>query len=276
MTEASAPDSPTLVVANGLGGPRLSVRTLMEYFQDRYRFLTWDYRGLYESDRPAGGEEAYSMARHVDDLSAVLAAEGVERAGFLGWSMGVQVCLEAHRTLSDRMQAMVLLSGTFGRPLDGSLTGPAKPLLSGLLGAAQRHADKLERALRTAAGAPEFVPLLKRAGLMADTVDDHEFAEVVAMFSTLSVDSFLHNLKALGEHDASDELGRIALPVLIVTGDKDRMTPPELAKQMARRLQRADLLVVRGGTHYAAVEFPELIALRMERFFRAHAPALAR
>jgi hypothetical protein len=30
------------------------------------------------------------------------------------------------------------------------------------------------------------------------------------------------------------------------------------------------MLVVRGGTHYTCVEFPELVNLRIERFFREH------
>ena len=32
----------------------------------------------------------------------------------------------------------------------------------------------------------------------------------------------------------------------------------------------AEILVVRGGTHYTAVEYPELVSLRIERFYRDH------
>jgi hypothetical protein len=39
---------------------------------------------------------------------------------------------------------------------------------------------------------------------------------------------------------------------------------------MARQIPRAEILVVRGGTHYTAVEFPELVSLRIERFYREH------
>ena len=41
--------------------------------------------------------------------------------------------------------------------------------------------------------------------------------------------------------------------------------------EMVRRIANAEILVVRGGTHYTAVEFPELVDLRIERFWREHA-----
>ena len=47
------PDAPTVILANGLGGPRLAWRALVDYLGDRYRFITWDYRGLYASSRPS-------------------------------------------------------------------------------------------------------------------------------------------------------------------------------------------------------------------------------
>ena len=266
MTPSPAPGAPTIVLANGLGGPRYAWKPLIDQLCDRFRFVTWDYRGLYGSDRPAGGSAAYSIARHVDDLEAILQAESITSATLMGWSMGVQVCLEATQRMPGLPLALVLLNGTFGRPLDTAVPQGFSRALPHALDLAQRYAAPLGRWLRKASTLPEFVSVLKRFGVMADTVDEQEFATVVSMFGSIDVEAYVMNLRALGEHDASRLLETIPVPTLVIAGDRDKLTHRGLSQQMVRRIPRAQILVVRGGTHYTAVEFPELLALRIERF----------
>jgi pimeloyl-ACP methyl ester carboxylesterase len=57
---------------------------------------------------------------------------------------------------------------------------------------------------------------------------------------------------------------------LVITGDRDPFTPRQLSQQMARRIPGGEILVVRGATHYAMIEYPELVNLRIEKFFREH------
>ena len=75
-------------------------------------------------------------------------------------------------------------------------------------------------------------------------------------------------LEKLGEHDASDVLAQIDVATLVIAGDRDLFTPRSQAERMARRIPGAEIMVVPGGTHYVAVEYPELVNLRIEKFFR--------
>jgi len=264
--------APAIVLANGLGGPYLAWRDQIDFFLDRYRIVTWDYRGLYASERPPDdGPEAFAVERHVRDLQAILSAEGIERASLVGWSMGVQVVLEAFRRLRGVARNLVLLSGTFGRPLDTLSPLPgARVVLPSLVRAARLAHGLATQVTRRAAGQPESVAWLKRMGLIGPTLDDEVFAELVHAFSQMDMDGYFRNLGALGEHTAEDVLESIDVPALVITGDRDTFTPPDLARAMTRRIPGAAILVVRGGTHYTAVEFPELVNLRIERFFREH------
>ena len=271
VTEAPFPSARVVVLANGLGGPHLAWRGLIDYLGDRYQFVTWDYRGLFGSGRPPSGVvDPYSVQNHVDDLCAILVEEAISEAAFIGWSMGVQVSLEAFRKLgAGTVQSLVLLNGTFGRPLDTAVPLPfAKHLIPSALDVADRFHGLFGQVARGVVGQPEAVRWMKRFGVMGDTVDEDEFGELVQAFGKLDMQIFLKNLRALGEHDASRILPQIDVPVLVITGDKDRMTPRGLSQQMVRRIPAAEILVVRGGTHYTAVEFPELVGLRIERFFR--------
>lgn len=271
-TRAPFEGASTVVLANGLGGPYLAWKAQIAALSPRYKLITWDYRGLYESGRPPKpAQGAYSVERHVRDLQAILAEERVTAASLVGWSMGVQVVLEAFRMLPGLAKNLVLLCGTYGRPLDTLSPVPgAKVVLPSLVGAATRAHALATQVARRASSQPEASAWLKRAGLIGPTLDDEVLAELVHAFGALDMEAYFLNLRAIGEHDAEDVLETIDVPTLVISGDKDTFTKPALARRMARRIPSAELLVVRGATHYAAVEFPELVSLRIERFFRRH------
>jgi pimeloyl-ACP methyl ester carboxylesterase len=227
---------------------------------------------LYGSGRPRPDVVgAYSIAHHVRDLEAILAAEGIRGAALVGWSMGVQVALEAYRMLPGLAENLVLLNGTFRRPLDTLSPVPAvAKVLPSLLELGRRAHAVAGQVTRRAMSQPEAGAWLKRMGLLAESLEDGVFDELAQAFSELDMEAYLKNLQALGEHDAEDVLHRIRVPALIITGDRDTLTPRALAESMARRIRAAELFVVRGGTHYTAVEYPELVSLRIQRFFRDH------
>src|SRR5262245_41224585 len=86
-------EGPCIVLATGLGGTYLAFKYLYEALAG-YKTISWDYRGLYTSGAPAD-PRANTMAHQIDDLMTILAAEQVGDVVMAGWSMGVQVALEA-------------------------------------------------------------------------------------------------------------------------------------------------------------------------------------
>jgi pimeloyl-ACP methyl ester carboxylesterase len=111
---------------------------------------------------------------------------------------------------------------------------------------------------------------MKLVGTLSHAADDDRFLAIASVFGTLDVEVFAKTLKALGAHDAEPYVARIKAPTLVVAGEIDRVTPATLSQSMAARMPHAELVVVRGATHYAAVEFPEYVGLRVERFLDAH------
>lgn len=103
----------TLLLANGLGGRLYAWEPLIRALLPRYRFITWDYRGLFESSSPERRRHL-SIPDHAEDARAILDAEGVDRAVLCGWSMGVQVSLELTTLHPERVAGLVLLNGTYG------------------------------------------------------------------------------------------------------------------------------------------------------------------
>jgi pimeloyl-ACP methyl ester carboxylesterase len=72
----------------------------------------------------------------------------------------------------------------------------------------------------------------------------------------------------MGEHDGWDLLPTLDVPVLIIAGSRDVFTPRSAAERMARRTRGSEMMIIPGATHYAAIEYPEMVNLRLEKFFR--------
>ena len=60
-------------------------------------------------------------------------------------------------------------------------------------------------------------------------------------------------------------LATIDVPVTIVTGDRDLMTPPATAEHMHRAIRGSRLVVIEGGTHYTPVEYPAILVDELGR-----------
>jgi pimeloyl-ACP methyl ester carboxylesterase len=115
---------------------------------------------------------------------------------------------------------------------------------------------------------PETVGWAKRLGLAGRTIDEELWSDLAGSFQDLDMDVYVRTLEKLGKHDAWETLEHVDVPTLVITGDRDLFTPRSAAERMVRAIRGAELLVVPGGTHYVAVEYPELVNLRVEKFFR--------
>jgi pimeloyl-ACP methyl ester carboxylesterase len=257
-----------VLLANGLGGSWKAWSHQLSYLGDRYRFVSWDYRGLYRSG-PPGDRDALGIDAQVRDALAVLDAEGIERTAVFGWSMGVQVALELFRVAPERVSTLVLVNGVAGRPWETVLDlGAMRHVVPRALGAARAMPGVVGAVTRRVTAWPETVGWAKRLGLAARTLDERLWADLAGSFQDLDMDVYVRTLEKLGHHDAWPTLGNIDVPTLVVTGDRDLFTPRSAAERMVQAIRGAELLVVAGGTHYVAVEFPELVSLRVEKFFR--------
>jgi pimeloyl-ACP methyl ester carboxylesterase len=257
-----------ILLCNGLGGSFMAWTHQIAHFRDDYRFISWDYRGLYQSGPPRD-PAALRVEDHARDGLAVLEAEGVAKTAIVGWSMGVQVALEIFRRAPEKVACLVLLNGVAGEPwntvMNFRMMSRVLPPVLRALGSASWLTEGVTRRISTM---PEAVQWAKRLGLASSTLDEDVFAQLAQSFRYLDMRTYMRVLELLGEHDAHDVLAEVDVPTLMIAGDRDLFTPKAAAKRIVSAIAGAELLVVPGGTHYVAVEYPELVNLRIEKFFR--------
>jgi len=230
-----------------------------------YRYL-WDdlaelmpvahfhYRGHGRSGLPIDLNQI-DVAAHASDLNAVREHLGDPEVVLVGHSLGTQVCLEAYRARAERVRALVLLCGSFGRITH---TFKGSDMLSTVLPNIQDFADRHPRLLRALwARVPVRVAL--KLGVLTGDIDPNKVRveDVEPYFRhALHVDFnlFVRMLRAAGEHSAEDLLGEIGVPTLVVAGSKDTFTPPEVSVAMAESIPGARLVLVPGGSHILPLE----------------------
>lgn len=65
--------------------------------------------------------------------------------------------------------------------------------------------------------------------------------------------------EALAEFDAREYLASIHVPMLVLSGELDPVTPPELGSALADGVVNGRHLTVRGASHQAVIESPRIV-----------------
>ena len=262
--------APTLVFCNGVLCTNSYFVYIMRHFEGRYPILTWDYRGHGRSEVPSDFK-SMTIPGHARDLAAVMDAAKVKKAVLLGFSIGVMVGFEFYRCWPGRTQAIVSISGGVEKPFNLFL-GTDK--LEGATGAFLNFAARLGPVLNPVLNAFLRSPLVMPTAWVVGT-DRHRilkkdmaphFKHMMQMDKTLAFIA----LKLMNENSAMDILPKVKIPVLIITGTRDRMTPPRHAKQMHKLIPSSELFMVPHGRHAALMENPQAISCRIEIFLRDH------
>ena len=256
-----------LVACNGVGVSTFFWRRLAQHFAPTHTFVSWDYRGHGQSPVPSSPDDL-TVALCARDLWTVVTRAGFERAVLLGHSMGAQVILEAYRQYPGRTQALIPMLGAAGKVFS-SFLGVSKlaPLLRLLIEVGAANAELAQEALHRVVKLPGVWEAVRALGIVhPDLCPREEFEPYFEHLSQLDLRGYFALARDLLSHDADDLLPQIDVPVLVVAGERDLFTPLVRSKEMAERIPRAELLVLREASHAAMVEQPELVALTIEKF----------
>jgi pimeloyl-ACP methyl ester carboxylesterase len=225
--------------------------------------VQWDYRGHGRSDGPSQ-PDATTVDDIVGDLAAVLDAAGIDRAVFAGHSFGVQVVLEAARRLAPaRVAAVVAIAGAAGAPLPRSATRARIGPLELLSRAHHRRPKGAGDAWRAWWRSPVPHVLALAVGGTSTAAPPSVLTSYYEHVSTRDLGMLLAMVRAMQGHDASDVVGGLHAPLLVLAGDADRLTPLPVMASLALAAPDGELAVCHGGTHTLPAERPDWVATQL-------------
>lgn len=265
-----------LICANGIGVSTCFWRYVEDHFADTRPVIVWDYRGHGLSEFPRD-LDALTMEGNAEDLRRVLDAFGHERAVLLGHSMGCQVIYTFAHLHPARAAGLVPMLGTYGRPVHTFFNMEVASLVSFLVGhrIGVTMPEALASAKRRLMVSPRGRRLLSSVARLGRIVHPQAMpqSDLDAYLDHLGLQSplvFFRMAEKMAAHSAGPFLESIEAPTLVVAGEWDLFTPLWLSEEIADRLPRARLLVLREGSHAALVEQPALIHRELEQFLAEH------
>jgi pimeloyl-ACP methyl ester carboxylesterase len=184
-----------------------------------------------------------------------------------GHSMGGMtiMCLAASRPelFGDRVRGALLVSTSAGdltadpKSPGGRMSRLTPGMLTTAMGAA-RVIEKLRQKLPPTH--PRHQKLVRELLYGADATDEMVLAGAEIMHAS-TIRAFLQFMPALGDHDKRTELGALRqVPVEILVGDSDNLTPKRHSEQLVEALPEAELQVVPRTGHMLTQERPQLVA----------------
>jgi pimeloyl-ACP methyl ester carboxylesterase len=236
--EVHGEGQPVLLI-HGWGYGRWGWEPVVEPLAARYQVVTFDNRGVGDSDVPPGPYTAADMA---EDAVAVLDAAGLRTAHVVGTSLGGMIAQEVALDFPDRVDRLVLACTTPGGPSAHPMPEQTVRLM--------QEAQSLEPqvALR------RFVENALASAASAELVD-----RIYALRSAQRPDpAGWHAQGAAGAgFDAYDRLGAIAAPTLVLHGTADGVVDARNSELLAERIPDAQLQWFEGGGHLFFWEQPE-------------------
>lgn len=259
-----------LLLAPGLGTPPVVWQPWVDGLRGVAQVATWDMRGCYQSGVPS--PDRRTVVDHAHDGLAVL--DALQWSGqpvvLGGWSLGVQIALETYRLRLRDVAALVLLCGTFERPLQSALPIPgAQAVLPRVVRGISQSGQWLNRG----ASAVMRHPLAAKAAQTLKIVDGGDpgyVATVMAAFGELDLTMVADIVRCAADHSAADLLADIDIPTLVVAGDRDVLTPLDRAAQMHAQIRHSKMKVFAGGTHYTVMEHAPAVIADVAQFLRRH------
>jgi len=94
------------------------------------------------------------------------------------------------------------------------------------------------------------------AGYMFADRNDPRIADIAQSIRTTGSNAVVEAFRACDAYDATPRVGEINVPLLALTGERDRMTPPDLAHALAGRVPGAEARIIAGAGHMVMLETP--------------------
>lgn len=209
-----------LLILQGMGVEITSAYGVINEFAKNYKVIAVDNRGVGRTDMP---DSPYSIEMMAEDTVGLLDEIGIEKAHFLGTSMGSRIAQVIAVKYPKKVKSLILNVA--------------------------------------AASFPDSLKVITDASLENPDLREKMIEESGIIFIQKyppNPESFIRQVKAVRDFDGRKQLKRIKAPTLIVNGTKDQFVPMELTEELVEGIKGSKLVLVEEDHFFAAIK-PELL-----------------
>lgn len=242
-----APNKPWIVLSNSLGASLAMWDPQIAFLTENYRVLRYDTRGHGASDAPKG---PYDFGNLVGDVTGLMDALNIDKASFMGLSMGGMTGLGLALNHGDRISRVVCADGRADAPdpframWDQRMAAVTENGMSGIVDGTL--ATWFTEAWRTA--------------------NPEELARIRSMVLGSDPAGYIACCQALKSLDYLRHLGGVSIPVLYVGGSEDKGAAPDVMQALAEATPGAAFHEVPDAAHVANINQPEAFNVAIAEF----------
>ncbi len=247
-------NGPPVIFLHGIGGNRTNWFGQQEFLGKYCTTISWDARGYGLSDDYSGPLDFGDFSH---DLYKLIKEKGIERAHLVGLSMGARILMDFYLKYPASVATLVLCDCYFS--FENGLTDDKKEEFIRL------RQSPLEKGKTFADIAPSIIDSLVGEDCSAQAKD-----QLFDSLMQLRKESYLKTLRASVTFDVEGQLSDFLVPVQLIYGQQDKLTPPSLGYFLASRMPQARVDVIPGAGHVSNLEKPDSFNKVLKSFILDH------
>jgi len=246
--------APAIIFIHGFPFNKSMWDMQVEALKDNYRVIAYDIRGHGNSD---AGDEEFSIDLFVNDLLCLMDALELDNVILCGLSMGGYVALRAIENYPELFDALILSDTQCAADTPEGKEKRLKAIENIKENGVENYADE---SIKNLFAAESFITRIK------------VIAAVKNMIVGTSVESLINTLFALSTREETCiKLDDIKMPVLIMVGSEDKITPLGAARVMHEGIPDSFLKVIAHAGHLANLENPSVFNHHLRKFLHRFA-----
>lgn len=239
---------PVIIFIHGFPFNKSMWNKQAEALKENYRVIAYDVRGHGNSDT---GTEDFSIDLFANDLIGLMDALKIDKAMLCGLSMGGYIALNAVENYPDRFDALILSDTT---------------CIADTLEVKEKRLETIESIRKD--GVDKFADesIKNLFAPESFSTKEKEIAAVREMIVNTSEESLCNTLRAFYERkETCSKLSDIYVPVLIMVGEEDKITPIAAAQLMNEKIKESLLSIIKHAGHLSNIENPAEFNNQLEK-----------
>lgn len=239
----------------------------VEELSKKYKVICYDLRGHHKSDVPmnAGSLSLESLGK---DLSFLLRELNIKKAHIVGHSFGAQVILKTYELFPQIFKSLIFINGFAKNPIKGMFgLDVFEKFFYWVKSNYDSNPILFDSVWQSAINNPVSMIVSGLLGGFNLELTQFKDIEIYAKgVSQVPLKVFLSYFEDMIGFDGLEVAKTISCPSLILSGDKDSITPMKFQEELHNCIARSEFVKIPYGSHCSQLDFPDYINLKISAF----------
>jgi pimeloyl-ACP methyl ester carboxylesterase len=239
----------------------------VEHFSQTNKVIVFDARAHHKSGTPEN-KENLSLEAIAKDIPYLFREVGIRKAHFAGHSFGAQTMLKTYDLSPELFLSMIFINGFAKNPIKGMFgLDVVEPFFKFVKMNYERSPDFFDTVWKKIVENPLSILGSGLAGGFNLNVTQLKDIEIYARgVAQMSLSIFIPYFENMMKFDGEKIAHNVQVPALIISGDKDMVTPLKFQEELHALIKGSEFVRVPYGSHCTQLDFPDYINLKIDQF----------